>query len=111
MTRFVHVVHPTEHPGVVRAARAAASISQLFHQITSARGISSVLLAAVVSALVVAANQIVETWTERHLFVAWVVAWTVAFTALALLARPVTSAVHRLRMQLRRLATAGIARK
>ena len=47
-----------------------------------------VLLAALVSSLVVVANQVVDTWTEGHLLAAWIVLWTVAFAAIALLAAP-----------------------
>ena len=42
------------------------------------------LLAAMVSALVVVADQLMETWVEGHLMVAWVGLWLVAFAALAL---------------------------
>jgi hypothetical protein len=46
------------------------------------------LLAAVVAALLVVADQLIETWADGHLLVVWVGLWTVAFTALALLAPP-----------------------
>jgi hypothetical protein len=46
------------------------------------------LLAAVVSSLLVVANQVVDTWTEGHLLAAWIILWVVAFAALALLAAP-----------------------
>ena len=52
------------------------------------------LLAAVVSALLVVANQVIDTWTEGHLLAAWIVLWTVAFAALGLLAAPARRAVH-----------------
>ena len=44
------------------------------------------LLAAMVSALVVVADQLIETWVDGHLMVAWVVLWLVGFSALALFA-------------------------
>ncbi len=46
------------------------------------------LLAAVVAALLVVADQLIETWADGHLLVVWVALWTVAFAALALLAPP-----------------------
>lgn len=49
---------------------------------------ASLLLAAIVAALVVAANQVVDTWSEGHLLAGWIAMWTVAFAGLALLARP-----------------------
>ena len=41
------------------------------------------LLAAIVAAFLVVANQVVDTWTEGHLLAAWIVLWMVAFAALA----------------------------
>jgi hypothetical protein len=46
------------------------------------------LLAAVLSALLVVADQLIDTWVDGHLLVGWVALWTVAFAALALLAPP-----------------------
>ena len=56
MTSFAHVDYPTEHPGVVRAENAAAAIKDIAHNFDGARGAASLLLAAVVSALMVVAN-------------------------------------------------------
>jgi hypothetical protein len=88
MTSFVHVDQPTEHPGVVRAERAAHLVAQTARNFNGARGIATLLLAAIVAALVVVANQVIDTWTEGHLLAAWIVMWTVAFAGLALLAAP-----------------------
>ena len=46
------------------------------------------LLAAVLSALLVVADQVIDTWVDGHMLAAWVALWTVAFAALALLAPP-----------------------
>lgn len=88
MTSFVHVDYPTEHPGVIRAEKAAAALRGIATGFDSARGAASLMLAAVVSALLVLANQVVDSWTEGHLLSAWVVLWLVAFAALALLSAP-----------------------
>lgn len=88
MTSFAHVDYPTEHPGVVRAENAAAALKSAASHFDSARGAASLLLAAVVSALLVVANQVIDTWSEGHLLAAWMVLWLVAFGALALLASP-----------------------
>ncbi len=97
MTAFAHVDHPTEHPGVVRAERVAQSVRNIANRLDSARANASMLLAAIVAALLVAANQVVDTWTEGHLLAAWMVMWTVAFAAIALLAGP----AHRAAISLR----------
>lgn len=88
MTSFVHVDQPTEHPGVVRAERAAQLVAQTARNFSGARGLATLLLAAIVAAMLVVANQVIETWTEGHLLAAWIVMWTVAFAGLALLASP-----------------------
>jgi hypothetical protein len=98
MTSFVHVAQPTEHPGVARAERAADSIKQAANSVMSPRGAASLLLAAIVSALLVVANQVIDTWSEGHLMLAWIALWTIGFAALALAAGPVRSAVNRLRV-------------
>ncbi len=88
MTAFAHVEYPTEHPGVVRAENAAAALKGAAARFDGARGAASLLLAAVVSALLVVANQVIDTWSEGHLLAAWMVLWLVAFAALALLTSP-----------------------
>ena len=50
------------------------------------KGLSAMLLAAMVSALVVVADQLMETWANGNLLVAWVALWLVGFAALALFA-------------------------
>ena len=106
MTSFVHVEQPTEHPGIVRAGRAADSIKQAAHEVLSPRGAASMLLAAIVSALLVIANQVVDTWADGHLLLAWILMWTLAFAALALAARPARAVVQRVRTLSRKWAAA-----
>ncbi len=104
MTNFVHVDYPTEHPGVVRAENAAAALKGIAAGFDSARGAASLMLAAVVSGLLVLANQVVDSWTEGHLLSAWVVLWLVAFAALALLSAPARRAGLALRAGVSRWA-------
>ena len=88
MTQFVHVDYPTRHSGVERMQRAAGAVREIVSSFDGARGAATLLLAAVVSALLVVANEVVDTWTEGHLLAAWIVLWTVAFAGIALLAAP-----------------------
>lgn len=88
MTSFVHIDHATQHPGVVRAENAARTVRHAARGLDGSRGAATLLLAAGVSALVVVANQLIDTWGEGHLLAAWMVLWLVAFTALALFAAP-----------------------
>jgi len=86
MTSFAHVQHPTQHPGVLRMERAGKNIRHVVKDAT--RSGATLLLAAIVAALLVVANQVVETWTEGHLLAAWIAMWAIAFASLAILATP-----------------------
>jgi hypothetical protein len=55
-------------------------------QTVSHRSLSAMLLAAMVSALIVVADQLIETWVDGHLMLAWVALWVIGFAALALFA-------------------------
>lgn len=52
----------------------------------SARGLTALLLAAVVASLVVIADQLIDTWADGHLLLAWITLWAVVFVGLALFA-------------------------
>ena len=54
----------------------------------ASRTLAGMLLAAVMAALLVAADQVIDTWADGHLLAGWVALWTVAFAALALLTPP-----------------------
>ena len=106
MTSFAHVNYPSQHPGVVRAERLAQSVQHAVHHFDATRSGASMLLAAIVSAFLVVANQVVETWTEGHLLAAWIILWMVAFAALGLMARPAKRAAAALRTGYRHWAAA-----
>ncbi|GAA6142480.1 hypothetical protein [Hydrogenophaga sp. 5NK40-0174] len=53
---------------------------------TEARGLATLLLAAVVAALVVVADRLIDTWADGHLLLAWVMLWAVVFAGTALFA-------------------------
>jgi len=86
MTSFVNIKYPAEHPGVVRLESAVRAARQLRKGFDSTRGLAGLLLAAIVAAMVVVADQLVENWAEGHLLVAWVAMWVVAFCVMALFA-------------------------
>ncbi|MDO8457276.1 MAG: hypothetical protein Q7T07_10240 [Burkholderiaceae bacterium] len=97
MTSFVHPTYPTHHQGVERAEHAIENVTQVVHNFDGARGLATFLLAAIVSALLFAANQMMENWADGHLLAAWLVLWTVAFAALALLASPIRRTVQQIK--------------
>ena len=73
MTQFAHADYPTRHPGVERLENAVALMAQARKNFDGTRSLSAMLLAAMVAALVVVADQLVETWADGHLLAAWVV--------------------------------------
>lgn len=86
MTSFVHVDYPTQHPGVTRIESAVAAARRIRQGFNGTRSLAAMLLAAMVAALVVVADQLVDTWADGHLLAAWVVLWVVGFAAIALFA-------------------------
>ena len=97
MGRFIQAEFPTQHAGLNRMTRGATALRQSVRNFDGARGTASLLLAALVSALVVVANELVTTWTEGHLLAAWIVTWLVAFAALGIFATPMLRAATGLR--------------
>ena len=86
MTSFVHTTYSNVHPGVARAESVFAAAGPLRRGFSGTKGLSTLLLAAIVAALVVVADQLVDTWADGHLMTAWVILWAVAFAAIALFA-------------------------
>lgn len=86
MTSFVHTAHPAQHPGVARIGSTVRAARQLRKGFDGTRGLAAMLLAAVVAALMVVANQMVDNWSDGHLLAAWVLLWAIGFAALALCA-------------------------
>ena len=69
-------------------AEAPARGPRLRSRFDGARGLAAMLLAAVVSALVVLADQMISTWTDDHLFLGWLALWLVILAGTALFAAP-----------------------
>lgn len=86
MTSFITVNHSTQHPGVVRAEAAIDAARQLRQGFSGTRGLAALLLSAMVAAVMVVADQIMDSEAEGHLLVMWVALWAVAFAALAVFA-------------------------
>ncbi len=49
----------------------------------TAQPLAGMLLAAVLAAALVVADQLIETWADGHLLLIWVAMWTVLFVAFA----------------------------
>lgn len=94
MSSFVHLEYPKSHPGVERFETAMTAAGRLSKRLDNGKGLAGVLLAAMMAALLVVADQLIETWADGHLLAAWVMLWLFALAALALLA-PTTRQMSR----------------
>jgi hypothetical protein len=54
-----------------------------------ARGVGAALLTAAIAALLISADRMLDTWSDQHLFAAWIIMWALAFATVAVLG-PVT---------------------
>ena len=83
-------VHPQFAPRVAKAEGFDRPLGQSGRKrpVDRSRSLAGMLLVAAVAALIVVADQLIDTWADGHLLVVWVALWTVAFAALALLAPP-----------------------
>ena len=51
-----------------------------------ARGLALMLLTAIIAAMLVVANSVIDSYTDGHLLAAWIALWATAFTGLAIFA-------------------------
>lgn len=84
MTTLTHEAAQTVQPSRSLRALDTAQIS------------ATLLMAAIAAALIVVANQVVESWTEGHLLAAWILMWAVSFGLLALVVTPARRSATRL---------------
>jgi hypothetical protein len=87
MTSFINPGYPTAHRRVKRLELLTDATTRMGQQFKGGQGLVTLLLAGVMSALVVVADQVVNTWTGGHLMMAWVTLWAFVFAALALFAQ------------------------
>lgn len=86
MTRFINPSYMQEHPGVQRAQAVAQAANHFWRSVDRTKGLAAMLLAALVAALMVVADQLVSFWADGYLLASWVTLWAIAFAALALMA-------------------------
>lgn len=77
------------------SAAAGSARNEAGARFAGTRGLAGLLLAAVVAGMVVLADQVISTWADGHLFLAWVLLWVVVFAGLALFAGTARSAARR----------------
>jgi hypothetical protein len=82
---MAHPVHPYFVPSAA-VSTAAPSRRSVAVAREHSRTLAGMLLAAVVAAVLVVVDQLINTWVDGHLLVVWVILWSVAFAVLAVLA-------------------------
>ena len=87
MTSLAHPAYPAQDRARVARIESTPSTAQPVRKgLDSSKGLAAMLLAAVVAALLVVANQMVDNWSDGNLLAAWVILWAVGFAALGLCA-------------------------
>ena len=104
MTSFVHLNYANEHPGVQRAEAIADAAGRFRRGFDKTKGLAAMLLAAMVAALMVVADQLMSVWADGYLLASWVTLWAIAFAALALMAPTAQRVASRLSAALARRA-------
>lgn len=84
MSSFFTPDFPTQHQGLLRIGSAVASLQEAGKRFNGARGLAAILLAGMASALIVVADQVVSSWADGQLLVAWIALWALIFAAFAL---------------------------
>jgi hypothetical protein len=87
MTSFINPSYPPKHRGAEPLESLIDTTGRLGQRFKGGNGLVAMLLAGTMSALVVVADQIVSTWTDGHLVMAWLTLWAFVFAALALFAQ------------------------
>ena len=54
----------------------------------ASRTLAGLMLAGVMAAMLVVADQVIDNWADGHLLLGWVALWSVVFAGLAFFARP-----------------------
>ncbi|TAG26138.1 MAG: hypothetical protein EAZ37_10260 [Burkholderiales bacterium] len=96
MSKFIHIDQSASHPGVERLENAVSFFKSHSFRLDDSRALAAMLVTAVVAALLVVANQVIDTITDGHLFAAWIGLWAIGFAVMALLTQPAFAAARAL---------------
>lgn len=75
------------------------------------RGLATLLLAAVVAALAVVADQLIDSWADGHVLLMWVMLWAVVFAATLIFAGTARRIAQRLAVTLNAWSRAAAERR
>ena len=100
MTRFVNIEYSQDHPGVVRVKSAIESAQHIGRSLSGKRGLATLLLSAMAAAVMVVADEVMNSVAEGHLLVMWIALWAAAFVSLAVFAVPARKLANNLKVGL-----------
>lgn len=80
--------HASTAPGLGATRTGTAPDAARHGRFNGSRDLAALMLAAVVAAMVVLADQLISSWTDQHLFFGWVVLWLVILAGTVLFAAP-----------------------
>ena len=100
MTSFVNIEYSKDHPGVARMTSAIDSAQHMGRGFSGKRGLTTLLLSAMVAAVMVVAYEVMDSVAEGHLLVMWIALWAAAFVSLAVFAVPARNLVNQLKVGL-----------
>ena len=100
MTRFVNIEYSQDHPGVVRIKSAIESAQHIGRSLSGKRGLATLLLSAMAAAVMVVADEVMNSVAEGHLLVMWIALWAAAFVSLAVFAVPARKLANNLKVGL-----------
>ena len=110
MTRFVPSYYASPSATAQRP-EAVVSRRRVESGLDASRPLAGMLLAAVVAALLVVADRLIDTWSNGNLLVVWVASWTVVFATLALLASSLRQAANAAALMLSQWNRARLQRR
>ena len=89
MQNLVHASQVPNHRGVMRLENADAALRATAGRLFNAKTLAGPLVAAALAASVIVAEQIINTWADGQLLLAWLALWFMLFAAFALFSEAV----------------------
>jgi hypothetical protein len=83
---LAHADYPSTHAGAERIVNAGETLQVIGQRARKQGTLASLLLAAMLAALVVVAEQVLSQLEDGHLLLSWMALWLVVFAGLALFA-------------------------
>ena len=84
MTQFIKSSHPDHHEGADRIEALVDATQQISRDVTGKHGMALLIASALAAAVMAVAYEVMDTDTESHLLMIWMVLWMAMFAMLIL---------------------------